>query len=148
MNSKHYRVILHRELKKLKEELEAYPQEEALWLTQEGIQNSAGTLAVHLLGSLRTYIGKALGKVDYQRNKEAEFKAAPRPRQEILAEIDAVLALTKDVLDQLDSETIAGTFPQEVEGQNYPTELILHHVLAHVTYHLGQINYHRRLLGS
>lgn len=148
MNSKHYRVILHRELKKLQEELEAYPNEEALWITTDGIQNSAGALAVHLMGSLKSYIGQGLGKVPYERNRELEFNAPPRPRAEILAEIDEVRSLSKEVLDNLDADELAGTFPQEIDGQSYPTELILHHVLGHLTYHLGQINYHRRLLAK
>ncbi len=148
LNPKHYRVILERELKKLYEEIAAYPSEEALWKVTAGIQNSGGNLALHLIGNLKGYFGSALGDTGYLRDKNTEFSQQNVPKATILAEIEGLYAPLKKIIDGLTPNIIEGDYPQEIEGKTYPTALILHHLLAHFTYHLGQINYHRRLLVS
>ncbi len=145
MNPQHYRIILQRELKKLKEEIEQYPSEEAMWKVPAGIHNSAANLAIHLVGNLNYYVGEVLGKTGYERQKEQEFTRKDYNRAQILEAIDQVMVMVQKVLDDLAEEVLVGIYPAEVEGQTYPTELILHHTMAHFAYHLGQINYHRRL---
>lgn len=146
LNPKHYRIILERELKKLYDEVAAYPSEEALWQMPKGISNSGGNLALHLIGNLKGYFGAALGGTDYLRDKSTEFSQKNVPQASILAEIEALFAPLKEIIEGLETKTLEGDFPQEIEGKTFPTELMLHHLLAHFTYHLGQINYHRRLL--
>lgn len=146
MTPKYYRIILHRELDKLQAELTKYEQEEDIWKLYPGIQNSAGNLAIHLLGNLKHYVGAEIGQTGYERDKPSEFQVKGISREEIYAEIEEVKKLTKDILDNLSSEVLEGDFIDRLEDKVYPTELILHHIMAHFTYHLGQINYHRRLL--
>jgi hypothetical protein len=147
LNPKHYRVILERELKKLHDEVSAYTSEASLWKVSEGITNSGGNLAVHLVGNLKYYIGAVLGKEDYVRNKELEFSIKNVSKATILADIEGLFEPLKQIIDNLENEVIDGNYPSEIEGKTYPTELILHHTIAHFSYHLGQINYHRRILG-
>lgn len=52
--------ILSRDLLNLKEELSLYNNEAQLWKVSEGIGNSAGNLALHLVGNLNHFIGATL----------------------------------------------------------------------------------------
>ena len=63
----------NRELKKLREEIAAYPSEESLWLIAGQIKNPSGNLCMHLVGNLNTYIGARLGGTDYVRDRPLEF---------------------------------------------------------------------------
>ncbi len=146
LNPKHYRIILERELKKLYDEVTAYPNEADLWKVPKGISNSGGNLALHLIGNLRGYFGAALGGENYVRDKQVEFSQNNVPRVEILEAIEGLYAPLKQIIEKLETQALEGDFPQEIEGKTFPMELILHHLLAHFAYHLGQINYHRRLL--
>lgn len=148
MNPKNFRVILSRELGNLKKELEAYPNEESLWELLPNTSNPGGALAVHLLGNLQHYIGVALGKTDYQREKAAEFATRHRPLSDIMEELTEIQAMLKPTLDSQSEAQMQGNFPLEVEGKTYPMDLFLCHLLAHFSYHLGQINYHRRIVSG
>jgi hypothetical protein len=148
LNPKHYRIILERELKKLHDEVSAYTSDTDLWKVSEGITNSGGNLAVHLIGNLRHYIGAVLGKENYVRDKSEEFSTKDVSKDSILADIESLFEPMKQIIDHLEEEVIDGNYPAEIEGKTYPTELILHHTIAHFSYHLGQINYHRRILGK
>ncbi|HCX22935.1 MAG TPA: DinB superfamily protein, partial [Cytophagales bacterium] len=65
--------LFTRDLNRLIKELEQYPNEEQLWVVTEGINNSAGTLTLHLIGNLNHFFGAILGNTGYIRNREAEF---------------------------------------------------------------------------
>lgn len=140
--------ILERHLQTLRTELEAYEREEDLWKTAPGIANSAGTLALHLMGNLQHYIGAVLGKTGYVRDRDAEFARRDVPRAEILSELERTIGVVRRVLPSLDPTTLADEYPQEVAGRRMTTGYHLIHLTAHFTYHLGQVNYHRRLLGN
>ena len=77
-------AILDRELRTLRRELEAYPDERQLWQEVPGLPNSAGTLALHLTGNLQHYIGACWGGTGYVRNRDAEFGQRDVPRSELL----------------------------------------------------------------
>ena len=49
--------MLHRELAAVQREIEAYPNDDSLWQLAPGISNSGGTLALHLAGNLRHFVG-------------------------------------------------------------------------------------------
>jgi len=49
--------LLCRDLLKLKEEINLYTNEADLWIVRHDIKNSAGSLALHLVGNLNHYIG-------------------------------------------------------------------------------------------
>lgn len=51
------RRILLRDLRSLREELAAYDDERLIWVLPPYLKNSAGTLAMHLVGNLRHFIG-------------------------------------------------------------------------------------------
>lgn len=140
------KTLFHRELGKLKKKIESYKDEDKLWLVEKGISNSAGNLCLHLIGNLNTYLGKELGGTDYIRNRELEFSQKNIPRSELLMMLDATILVVEDTLDQLTPEQLDKDYPARVFDYNMTTGFFLVHLLAHLTYHLGQINYHRRLM--
>jgi uncharacterized damage-inducible protein DinB len=135
-----------RELRALNREIQAFPDDESLWATPPGVTNSAGTLALHLVGNLQHYIGAGLGGSDYKRDRPAEFSMRGVPREELAREIEKAIEAVEHTLPGLTAETLESDFPESVGGQVLRTDLFLLHLEAHLAYHLGQIDYHRRLV--
>lgn len=140
------REVLIRDLGALKRELEAYGDETDLWKVPAGIQNSAGTLALHLVGNLRHFIGTRLGDTGYVRDRDPEFSRRGVSRGELLAGIDRAILEIRVGLDALDASDLVGFFPDVVGGVRVTTGDFLIHLTAHTGYHLGQVDYHRRLV--
>jgi uncharacterized damage-inducible protein DinB len=140
--------IFERDLSKLKAEVEAYANEGDLWRVDGEIANSAGNLCLHLAGNLRHFFGSVLGGTDYVRDRDAEFSSKFVPRAKLLAEVDAAASEVKAVLEKLTDEDLQKNYPIEVFGHPMTTEFFIVHLATHLNYHLGQVNYHRRLLGS
>jgi uncharacterized damage-inducible protein DinB len=146
MNVEYLRRVLIRDASTLRDELLAYPDEHQIWATPSGTRNSAGTLVLHLCGNLQHYVGAQCGGTGYVRNRDAEFSRRDVPRLELLAECDAALdALTRGFAGLTD-EALSRPFPDRLGGATLPTGLALLHMATHLAYHLGQIDYHRRLV--
>ena len=137
--------IFIRELNKLEEEINAYADESKLWIIKGEIKNSAGNLCLHLNGNLQHFIGAMLGKTGYVRNRDAEFTDKNIPRNRLIELIHTSKKVINETLNQLDEENLAHNYPLQVFGKEMTTRFFLTHLTTHLTYHLGQINYHRRL---
>jgi uncharacterized damage-inducible protein DinB len=137
-----------RDLAKLKTEIEQFPSEESLWQTADGITNSAGNLTLHLIGNLKHFFGAVLGKNGFVRDRDSEFTRTAVPRSEMLADIDAALDVVLSTLAGLTEEDLDKPYPIDVFGHPMTTGYFVTHLTTHFNYHLGQINYHRRLLGD
>ncbi|WP_201979877.1 DinB family protein [Hymenobacter rubidus] len=140
--------LFDRDLNKLSQEIEAYPNENALWRIEPGISNSGGNLCLHLLGNLNTYIGAELGNSGYIRHRDREFSDRYVPRPELLAGIATTRRVVEAALAQLADEQLAAEYPVVVFESPTSVAYMLMHLATHLTYHLGQINYHRRLLDA
>lgn len=140
--------IYERDLDKLKAEIAAYTDEADIWKTAEGITNPAGNLALHLAGNLNHFIGAILGGSSYVRDRDLEFSSAAIPRDALLTGIDKTRAVVTRTLEKLNDEELAKPYPIEVFGEPMTTEFFLTHLATHLSWHLGQINYHRRLLST
>ncbi|OCA78191.1 DinB superfamily protein [Chryseobacterium contaminans] len=140
------RSLYHRDMNKLKTEVEAYQNEENLWKTDKNISNSAGNLCLHLIGNLNHFMGAQLGNTGYVRHRELEFSLKDIPRTELIAKIEATTAMIDSVLSQLPETEMEKEYPLVVFEDKMTTGYFLIHLLSHLDYHLGQINYHRRLL--
>ena len=138
--------LYERDLDKLKTEIEGYPNEADIWKTADGISNSAGNLCLHIVGNLQHFFGEVLGDTGYVRDRDSEFANKNVARDEMLATIDSTKTVVVEVLDKLTDEDFAKTYPIEVFGSPMTTGYFLTHLATHLNYHLGQINYHRRLL--
>lgn len=138
--------MLVRDLEKLKAEVLLYPTDEALWITAGSISNSAGNLCLHLVGNLNHFVGFALGKTGYTRERDREFSDKGQTREQLAAAIEATIAVVKTSLEPLPESILEETFPLEKHGEWVTTGYMLTHLVTHLNYHLGQVNYHRRLL--
>ncbi|HCM34956.1 MAG TPA: DinB superfamily protein [Chryseobacterium sp.] len=140
------RSLYNRDLNKLKAEIEAYQYEENLWKTDKNISNSGGNLCLHLVGNLSHFIGAQLGNTGYVRHRELEFSLKDIPKAELIEKIEATTIIVDSVLSQLPEEALKEEYPLVVFEDKMTTDFFLIHLIAHLDYHLGQINYHRRLL--
>jgi hypothetical protein len=138
--------LFARELNKLKTEIASYKDERRMWVTDKQITNSAGNLCLHLIGNLNTYIGAEFGKTKYVRNRPLEFSLKDTPRAELINKIDDTIVTVNDSLSKIAEEDLKKDYPVLVLNEKTSCEYFLVHLLAHLTYHLGQVNYHRRLL--
>lgn len=141
-------ALFERDLNKLKTELLAYKSEEAIWKTEAAISNSAGNLALHLIGNLNAFVGAEIGKTGYIRNRPLEFSAKFVPREQLVADIEATIEVIKNALPLLTEEDYKAEYPILVFEEKTSTEYFLIHLTVHLGYHLGQVNYHRRLLDA
>lgn len=144
----HLRAMLLRDLRGLRRELDAYPDDDAVWATPLGISNSCGTLVLHLAGNLRTYVGHVIGGIAYERDRPREFSARGVSRAVLRAEIDATIDAVDRATAALTEEMLAREFPLAVGQARLNTQEMLMHCAVHLTYHLGQVDYHRRLTTS
>ena len=142
------KTLFNRDLNQLKTEIESYQNESDIWTIQKGIANSAGNLCLHLIGNLNTYIGAQYGKTGYIRNRPLEFSLKDIPRVELLSKIEETIVVVDNALNNISEVELKKEYPLLVFKDKTSTEFMLIHLTTHLTYHLGQINYHRRLLGS
>ena len=141
------KTLFDRDLRKLRSEIELYNSEDALWRVEKSIPNSAGNLCLHLVGNLNGFIGATLGQTDYVRQRELEFSRKGIPKAELVRQIDETIAVVSNTLDSLNPDDLQKDFPIVVfGGKTTTTEYMLVHLATHLGYHLGQVNYHRRLL--
>lgn len=146
MNKKELISFFERDLNKLINEIELYKNEENIWRVEQNISNSAGNLTLHLIGNLHTFIGKEIGKTNYVRNRELEFTQKNVPRQELINSVNDTLKMVQKSLISVTKEELKNDYPILKFPKVETTEYLLVHLMNHLTYHLGQINYHRRLI--
>ncbi len=144
-----------RDLEKLKTEISSFKDEKNIWKISGDIKNSAGNLCLHLCGNLQHFIGSVLGNSGYVRNRDAEFARKDvsigepaLPASRLVAEIELTIKVVEKTLKNLPEGILEKTYPINVFGYEMTTEFFLTHLTTHLNYHLGQINYHRRLLDN
>jgi len=138
--------LFTRDLNRLKVEIESYSDEEKLWLVTKEISNSAGNLCLHIVGNLKTFIGAELGNTEYIRQRDLEFSLKNIPRVKLIKQLDETILIIEKVLNDLNEDDYQKEYSRRVFEDKMTTEFFLIHLTAHLNYHLGQINYHRRLL--
>lgn len=135
-------------LNKLKEEISLYVDEKSIWSLAPGISNCGGNLCLHLIGNQQHFIGSVLGKTGYIRNRDAEFSTKNVSRAELISQIEDTLSIVMQTLNQIPESDFEKNYPAEFLGNTQPLHFALIHLIAHFNYHLGQINYHRRLISE
>lgn len=139
-------AILDRDLRALAREVEAYPDDDAPWRTPEGAPNSAGTLVLHLAGNIQHFIGAHLAGTGFLRDRTGEFSARGVPRSGLLRHIEAARRAIHQASEQASDRELNADFPEVVGGMRVATGEYLIHLVSHFAYHLGQVDYHRRLV--
>lgn len=139
-------LVMCRELDDLGKELDLFPDDASVWATVPGITNSAGTIVLHLCGNLQHFIGAKLGGSGYVRNREHEFAARGISRAELKAEIARARQAVSTVLPAVPAATLDEVFAHVPNGMRLPTGLFLVHLATHLSFHIGQAGYLRRVL--
>lgn len=138
--------LFERDINKLIEEIKLYKNEETIWKVKEGISNSAGNLVLHLIGNLNYFIGATLANTGYVRERDKEFSDKNVPRTKMIEDLQSLIPMIKNALPKLTEADLSKDFPSAFGGKILATKDVLIFLLAHLNYHLGQVNYHRRIL--
>ena len=139
--------LFQRDIDRVIDELNQYSNEDDIWKVSGNIMNSAGNLALHLAGNLQHFIGADLGKTGYVRDREFEFAGKNVKREELIARLETAKRVIREVLPAITPEILQGPYPGKIPMEA-TVEGFLLHLYNHFGYHHGQINYHRRLVGS
>ncbi len=142
-----YKKLFLKNLEHLSKEISLYKNETDLWKLTDGIANTPGNLCLHLCGNLQHYIGAIIGKSGYKRNRDAEFSKKNVSRHDLLMEINIATEAVSAVFDSLEEKDLWKPFPDNTFGENTTNNNAIMQCTIHFGYHLGQINYHRRILG-
>ena len=140
------RSIFKRDLELLSTEIAMYQNEEKLWHIEGNIANSSGNLCLHLVGNLNHFIGAVLDNTGYVRQRDLEFSSKDIPKSVLLEMIKSTADMIEHTFSTLSDEQLEVEYPIVVFAEKMTTAYFLVHLATHLTYHLGQINYHRRLL--
>lgn len=139
--------MLVRELEAVRRELALFPDDATVWRVLPGVTNSAGTLALHLAGNLKYFVGAVLGGTGYKRDREAEFARRDVPRAELDRELAETVTIVRDVLGRLPADALDRPYPGSLpQNMKVTTELWLLHLATHLAFHLGQVGYLRRVV--
>lgn len=140
--------LYERDLQKVIEEIKQYKSDEDLWKLEGGITNSGGNLALHLIGNINHFFGANLAKNGYLRERDLEFSDKNISREIIVEKLENAIEVLKETLSNLPDEEFTKDYPEELLGAKHKTFGVVVHMLSHLNYHLGQINYHRRLFSA
>ena len=138
--------IYERDLNNLKKEINLYADETKLWVLKDGVTNSAGNLTLHLIGNLNHFFGATLDNNGFVRDRDSEFSLKNVARADLNARIEEALTVVKQTLNNLSDADFAKDYPLTFQEKTVKTDFFLVHLATHLNYHLGQINYHRRLI--
>lgn len=133
-------------LNQLKEEISLYKNEEDIWKTQGSISNTSGNLCLHICGNLNHFLGAALANTGYVRDRDPEFSRKNVSRGELVKRVDDSIATMGKVFDVINNERLEDIYPADKFGENVTNGFVLSRLVSHLAYHLGQINYNRRLI--
>lgn len=137
-----------RDLDRLRFQISNFNEEANIWRVDNGVTNSAGNLALHIIGNLNAFIGAELGNTGYVRDRHAEFSSKNVPVSTILKDIIDTKEMIIQVLETLDDSKLELIYPIEVFKEPMTTKYFLIHLTTHLAYHLGQVNYYRRLFDA
>ena len=138
--------VLIRDVDTLIREIELFPDDDSVWRVTAGVVNPAGTLALHCAGNLQHFIGAIVGRSGYVRDRAREFSQRSGTRAELVAELGRAREAVRRGLSALSDSTLDAGFHEAVGGVTLPTRLFLLHLSAHLGFHLGQVDYLRRLM--
>lgn len=139
--------LFERDLNRLIKEVKAFKKEADLWAIAGDINNAPGNIAMHIAGNLRHFIGKTVGKTDFKRDRDFEFNGKLK-RSELIEELKLAKADVKKTFEKMTMNQFFENYPLELFGKPMSTFRFMVHLNGHLNYHLGQINYCRRILES
>lgn len=138
--------LYDRDLERLESELTLIAGDN-LWETVPGVVNSVGILTQHIVGNLNHFVGTALGNTDYIRNRDREFTQTGITSDKLISDVNDTSDMIDCVLGNLEEGELANPYPMDIP-MDYSIYKFLLHLYGHLNYHLGQVNYLRRILSE
>jgi len=135
-----------RDIRKLIDEISLFNNEENLWRTEGSVKNSSGNLALHIIGGLNYLIGTTLAHTGYVRDREQEFISKGVQRKVLVMQLEALILMINKTVKALTPEDMEAEYPIFFDKPKTSVSYVLVQVLLHLNYHLGQVNYLRRVL--
>ena len=135
-----------RDIRKLIEEINLFKSEEDIWRTAGSVKNSCGNLVLHIIGGMNYLIGTTLAHTKYVRNREQEFIQKNIDRNELVQQLEALILIINQTLNALTAEQMEAKYPIFFDKPKTSVLYVLVQLLTHLNYHLGQVNYLRRVL--
>lgn len=139
-------AVLVRDIGGVIREIEAFPDDASVWELRPGVTNSAGTLALHLVGNLNHFIGSHLGQTGYVRDRPKEFSTTGVSRVDLATMLSATRDVVAHTLAGLSDAQLDAMYPEPHGGRPIPTGAFLVHLATHLAFHLGQVGYLRRIV--
>lgn len=141
-----YKNLYLTQLNQLKEEIKSYRNSENIWKNPGGISNNSGNLCLHICGNLNHFIGAVIGNTGYVRDRDREFSEMNIPSEKLLEKTDETVLMLENFFDNTEPNILNSVYPLDKFGKNVTTAFVLARLVSHLSYHLGQINYHRRIV--
>jgi len=135
-------------LNALKNEISLYKNEENIWKLEGDITNTPGNLCLHLCGNLKHFYGAIIGNTGYVRERDLEFSRKNVSRNDLIKEVDETISMIEKIFDGLTLEDVNRIYPDDKFGENVTYGFVFSRLVSHLSYHIGQINYHRRILDN
>lgn len=135
-----------RDIRQLIEEIKSFENDENLWRTAGSVKNSSGNLVLHVVGGLNYLIGATLAQTGYIRDRDGEFASKGVERNVLIAQLEALIPMINKTLNSLTQEQMNADYPIFFDKPNTSISYVLVQLLIHLNYHLGQVNYLRRML--
>ncbi len=139
-------TLYERDLRKLIEEVNLFQSEDDLWKTVGNVKNCCGNLALHIIGNLNHYVGATLAHSGYVRDRPQEFARKGVARKELVAQLEALIPMIKTTLNNFTDVQMDAQYPDLFDDAYNSNSYVLIRLLTHLDYHLGQVNYLRRIL--
>jgi len=143
---KEFQKFFRENLQSLHNEINSFEHEEDLWEIKGTIKNPPANIAMHMCGNLKHYIGHGIGNNGYIRNRDLEFSIKGLSKEQILNEINSTIEALDAVFEKLTYDDLLKNYEHDYYGENKKIAFVLSILSQHLGYHLGQINYYRRLI--
>ena len=145
MSIETHRQLYRDYLEILKKEMSLYKDEKNIWKTEGEVKNSSGNLCLHICGNLNHFFGATIGNTGYVRDRDSEFSKKGLSREELLKGVDDTIEMMEKIFDNLNDEKVNEEYPNDWFGKNVSIGYVITRLVSHLSYHVGQINYNRRL---
>ncbi len=144
----YFKNLYTTQLLQLSSEISSYKKEENIWKEVNEISNCPGNLCLHICGNLKYFIGSVIGNTGYVRDRDREFSEKSLNRDELIKEVDDTVKMIENFFGKFSSRSLNQIYPLDKFGKNAEVSFIFARLVSHLSYHLGQINYHRRITDS
>jgi uncharacterized damage-inducible protein DinB len=109
-----------------------------IWWRPNEASNSIGNLILHLCGNVTMWIIGGVGKLPFERNRQAEFDERNQiPATDLKARLRETVQRAEDVLKAVSERDLLSR--RQIQGYDVTVLEAIYHVVEHFGMHTGQI---------